>query len=504
MSKNITFSLHGHNIFRNSIINLVGQIGPLLVAIFAVPFVFHGLGAERFGVLSLAQLLIGYFGLFDLGIARASTKLVAEALGSGDLEIIPSLVRTSLAYQVVLGICGSIVLVILTPILAEKILKIPDYLLAESRLAFYFLSIGIPLSIISINLRGILEANQRFDLVNMIKIPANCMSFIIPAIGVATKIGLPFIIIGLDVSLFFAAAAYTCMCVSLYPSILQKQKTKIENKSKIFIFGFWITVCNLLVPIIVSIDKFLISSIDSVASLGYYTVSYDIASKLLIFPASLTATLFPAFSSTMKLNKPALAKLYTKSLEYLFLGMGCFIVLIIASSHQFLVIWLGDEFAQKNSLVLQFLVLGMFLNALSQIPANLLDAAGRPDIRGKAFLLYAPFYIGLVWLLIVKMGIVGAALAWLMRGFLELVLFLFIVHKKVPLGLYLPKKMCFSKHILLFIGYILLTIQTQQCKDLTAWTKIILSFAYIISFVAICWRYILNDEERIALKKVNL
>jgi O-antigen/teichoic acid export membrane protein len=315
---------------------------------------------------------------------------------------------------------------------------------------------------------------------------------------------LPFIIIGLDVSLFFAAAAYTCMCVSLYPSILQKQKTKIENKSKIFIFGFWITVCNLLVPIIVSIDKFLISSIDSVASLGYYTVSYDIASKLLIFPASLTATLFPAFSSTMKLNKPALAKLYTKSLEYLFLGMGCFIVLIIASSHLFLVIWLGDEFAQKNSLVLQFLVLGMFLNALSQIPANLLDAAGRPDIRGKAFLLYAPFYIGLVWLLIVKMGIVGAALAWLMRGFLELVLFLFIVHKKVPLGLYLPKKMCFSKHILLFIGYILLTIQTQQCKDLTAWTKIILSFAYIISFVAICWRYILNNEERIALKKVNL
>ena len=51
------FSLHGHNIFRNSIINLVGQIGPLLIAIFAVPFVFHGLGAERFGVLSLAQLL---------------------------------------------------------------------------------------------------------------------------------------------------------------------------------------------------------------------------------------------------------------------------------------------------------------------------------------------------------------------------------------------------------------------------------------------------------------
>jgi O-antigen/teichoic acid export membrane protein len=66
---------------RNTLYNLAGQIVPLIAALFAMPGLLAALGAERVGVLALAWAVVGYFSIFDFGIGRALTKLVAERLG---------------------------------------------------------------------------------------------------------------------------------------------------------------------------------------------------------------------------------------------------------------------------------------------------------------------------------------------------------------------------------------------------------------------------------------
>ena len=58
----------GRLLARNTALNLVGQVGPAVVGLAAVPVLLRGLGAERFGVVLLTWTLIGYFGLFDFGI----------------------------------------------------------------------------------------------------------------------------------------------------------------------------------------------------------------------------------------------------------------------------------------------------------------------------------------------------------------------------------------------------------------------------------------------------
>src|SRR5439155_3258512 len=77
---------------RNWMLNLLGWVVPLSVALIAVPYVVTGLGSERFGVLSLASALLGYFGIFDLGLGRAMTKIVAECLAREDLDQLPKVV----------------------------------------------------------------------------------------------------------------------------------------------------------------------------------------------------------------------------------------------------------------------------------------------------------------------------------------------------------------------------------------------------------------------------
>ena len=65
---------------------------PLLVAIVVIPMLIKGMGLERFGVLTIAWMVVGYFSLFDFGLGRALTKLVADKLGKGQNNAIPSLI----------------------------------------------------------------------------------------------------------------------------------------------------------------------------------------------------------------------------------------------------------------------------------------------------------------------------------------------------------------------------------------------------------------------------
>jgi O-antigen/teichoic acid export membrane protein len=72
--------LHGRLLARNVVWNLIGGGAPMLVAVFCIPILAKGLGTDRFGVLALAWALIGYTSLFDLGLGRALTQLVAKKL----------------------------------------------------------------------------------------------------------------------------------------------------------------------------------------------------------------------------------------------------------------------------------------------------------------------------------------------------------------------------------------------------------------------------------------
>jgi O-antigen/teichoic acid export membrane protein len=79
----------GQLVARNTALNIVGRVVPLLVALAAMPYVVRHLGPDRFGLLALAWMVVGYFALFDLGIGPATTKFVAELLGKGEIEKLP-------------------------------------------------------------------------------------------------------------------------------------------------------------------------------------------------------------------------------------------------------------------------------------------------------------------------------------------------------------------------------------------------------------------------------
>ncbi|MEQ1837075.1 MAG: hypothetical protein ABL858_01850 [Candidatus Nitrotoga sp.] len=88
---------------RNTSWNLLGAALPLPVALFCIPVLISSLGVDRFGVLGVAWMVMGYFGLFDFGLGQTTTKLVAEQTAQQGIR---ALMFNALLLHVVLGAIG--------------------------------------------------------------------------------------------------------------------------------------------------------------------------------------------------------------------------------------------------------------------------------------------------------------------------------------------------------------------------------------------------------------
>jgi O-antigen/teichoic acid export membrane protein len=150
---------------------------------------------------------------------------------------------------------------------------------------------------------------------------------------------------------------------------------------------------------------------------GYYAAPYEAITRAWILPASLAATIFPAFSSleatgATKRNE----ELCARCLKSILLLLGPPLLLVIAFARPILSFWLGEDYAAQGALVLQILAAGVLVNSLAQIVFSLLQGLGRPDLVAKFHMAELPLYTALLWFLLGRMGVAGAALACTLRS----------------------------------------------------------------------------------------
>src|SRR3984893_10134754 len=100
--------IDGTRLARNSALNFVGQLLPLVAGIVLIPYIVRGLGPDRFGLLGIVWVVFGYFSLLDLGLGRATTKFLADWLAREETSRISEMVWSSIFLQVLLGLVGCV------------------------------------------------------------------------------------------------------------------------------------------------------------------------------------------------------------------------------------------------------------------------------------------------------------------------------------------------------------------------------------------------------------
>jgi len=424
--------LRGHLLARNVIWNLLGTVAPLLVAVPAVPRLIHGMGIDRFGVLTLAWVVIGYFGFFDLGLGRALTKLVAEKLGSGEAKEIPALVWTSLAIMLVLGCLGAVVFAISSPWLVRSVLRIPAGIQSETQQAFFVLSAALPIVITSTGLRGMLEAHQRFREVSALRALLGVLTFGSPLLALPFSKSVVPAAVALAISRLVVWIVSLVCCLRAFPELGRGVRINFGFFPILIRFGFWMTISNVISPLLAYTDRFVIGAMISVTAIAYYATPCEFVSKLLLIPGALTSVLFPAFSTSFGQEPSNATKFFERGTKFALLALFPFAFVTVALAPQGLNLWLGAEFAKKSAPVLQWLTAGVLMNGLAQVPFAQVQAAGRPDLTAKLHLLELPVYLVLLWFFVTNFGIMGAAIAWTARVTLDSVLLFLVAGRLLP------------------------------------------------------------------------
>jgi O-antigen/teichoic acid export membrane protein len=422
----------GRLLARNTIWNLLGLLLPLAVGVMAVPVLIRGMGVARVGLLSLAWVVIGYFSLFDLGIGRALTKVVADRLGTHEEKSIPALVWTSLLLMVLLGVLAGLVTWAIGPWLVHRMLKIPEALQAEALHGFYLLATSIPMVTATSGLRGVLEAQQRFRVLSFIRIPMSTFSFAGPLLVLPFSPDLVSVIGVLVAGRLIACVAHLLACFHAMPALRHGFALKLSLVHPLLVLGGWMTVSNIVSPIIVYLDRFLIGALLSVSEVAAYTVPFDMVTRLTIIPGAVSGVLFPAFALSLVKDPDRTALLLSRGVKYLFLAMFPASLAIVVFAPEGLRLWLGSTLAPSSGVVLRWLAVGVFVNCLAQLPFSLIQSAGRPDIAAKVQLLQFLPYLLTVFLLVRAYGIEGAAIAWTARVIVDASLMFFFAYRQLP------------------------------------------------------------------------
>jgi O-antigen/teichoic acid export membrane protein len=405
------------SVTRHTAYNLLGTAAPILVALTSIPFYLDLIGDQRYGMLSIAWILLGYFGAFDLGIGRAAAQRIAKL--AEDHTARAQCFWTALAFNSTLGVLGGLAIWPVAHYFFASQFQIDTGLRPEVLDAIPWLILALPMATITGVLSGALQGVERFLQLNTINATGSILFQVLPLLaawlwspdlGLLMPVAIAARLIGV-VFLFWACIRYVAQGAA--PSIGRNEASNLLK------FGGWVTVSSLISPVMVMADRFIIGAVLGSKAVTHYAVPFQLAERTTIIPGALSASLFPRFAKDADHEGLQMA---VTSLNLLLVIMTPMIVVGILLAHPFLALWISIEFANQSALVLQILLVGYWVNGLARIPHARLQATGRPRVVAICHLMEILPYLILLFLGLQLGGVAGAALAFSSRVLVDYLL----------------------------------------------------------------------------------
>jgi O-antigen/teichoic acid export membrane protein len=406
------------SIRRNTLYNLAGALAPVAVTLLTLPTYVRVIGTERFGVLSIAWLLLGYFGLFDLGLSQATAQRIA-ALREAEPRERAETFWTALALNTGFGLLGGLLLWPVAYLFFSRHFQVGDGIRSEMLASLPWLVAAVPIATISGVLAGALQGRERFLALNVRNVVGTVLFQVLP-LGAALLVGprlewlLPAVVLARLLSL-----ALLCREAKRHVPLVGVPRIKRDLVGPLFRFGGWVTISGLISPLMTALDRFLIGAQVGATGVTHYTVPYNLANRATILPASLASALFPRISAA---NDGERERLSVEAVRALVVVVTPLITVGLLLIRPFLSWWMNPEFADAAAPTGQVILVGVWANSFARIPYVQLQAQGRPDLVAKSHLAELPLYLALLYVALRHWGIVGAAMAWSARVIADAVL----------------------------------------------------------------------------------
>jgi O-antigen/teichoic acid export membrane protein len=264
--------------------------------------------------------------------------------------------------------------------------------------------------------RGVMEARRQFGVLNLVRLPLGLFTFIGPVVVLwLAQPRLDTIGWVLAIGRWVGCVLHAGFAMRGLPSGQARRRFDAAMVGPLLRAGGWLTVSNVLSPLMGYVDRFVIGALASAAAVAYYAVPHEIVTKLWILPGALTAVLFPAFAERIARGDGGARALFGDALGWVWVALLPPCLLLFAFSAEILDAWVGGDFASQGDLLMKVLVLGLFVNCFAHVPFTMIQSAGAARLTALIHLAEFPVFIAILWILTREYGPLGAAMAWLIR-----------------------------------------------------------------------------------------
>lgn len=398
------------SMWKNTLWNILGLAIPSLIALPAMAFMARILGVERFGLFMLAFALLGYASIFDGGITRAVIRLIA--MNDGDVEKDRKVMGTATWAVLALSILAGVLIYCFAVNIVAWLSVSPD-VVDDATQSFKYLALVVPSALLGMVWFSYPEGRQQFALLNMYKTISGSLVALLPVLVLYWESTLASTILGLLAARILSLGLAFLSChsslgkrfFSFHLSVLKDLLT----------FGGWITLSNIVSPLMVYSDRFILSNLIGANQVAFYTAPAEAIARLSIVPGALAKTVFPLFSS----NQGSSAIVAKQAYKGLMLATLILALPVLLFAEPILAIWLGEQYEHESDGILRVLVIGFVFNSLAQIPFARIQAHGKSKLTAMIHLGELLPYLVVLAGLVYFFGLYGAAVAWSFRVIMD-------------------------------------------------------------------------------------
>ncbi len=395
------------SISKHTTYNLAGAVLPIGVTLVTVPLYLEVVGLERYGILNICWVVLGYVGFLDLGLGPAVSQKIASARNE-DGDTAEAVFWTAVWLSLAAGLVSALLVYAgAAAYFASGSLASPFS--EEIREAVPLLGLMLPIGMLSGVAAGALQGRQRFLALNLISTTSSTLTLVLPlaaayfwspTLSALLAGALAARVLGLVLNYWISFRAVPLSRPGL------PQRALIPSLMKL---GGWMTVSVALTPFFVTIDRLAIGAMIGAAAVAAYAIPSSLIARMAIVPWGLASALFPRFAAGSEEERRHLMGLALSAIAVI---MTPLCLLVIAIVEPFFGFWIGRELAAISSPVAYLLIVGAWANGIALVPFTMLQGSGRADVAAKINLLEVVPYLLLLGGCLLLFGLSGAALAW--------------------------------------------------------------------------------------------
>jgi O-antigen/teichoic acid export membrane protein len=404
----------------NVLWNWLGTGVSLFIGFVLSPYLILKLGPDGYGVWAIAFSLVEYYWFFDLGFRSATVKFVAHYSATNEPDQVRAVINTAFLFSTAAGVLilglamafgGSV----------ERFFQIPSSLRDNFRTLVIVITLSWCLGLVFNIFNACLEAAQCFEYSNK----ASIVSGALRAGGQALLLYLGYKLIALGIVVIISQAIGYSINYLYFRKVFPAQRisyrfARFSMLRQMARFGIHTLLMTISTQMLNQGAPLWIGHFRPAAFVGYYNLPV----RLLQYTVELVGrigivTNTNAAELAARGSFDALADLAIYTNRYCLVIFMPIAILLWTHGPQLLVFWVGREFAGQSAPVLPMLLAGYVIGIVGQYSASmLLQGLGRHQRYARSLLVEAVAGFVLLWFVVPRWGIAGAA--WMVASLMIL------------------------------------------------------------------------------------